>query len=125
MNSNLDIIKNADRNPIPNIQNAVAELNGFSKKLDNAGVSVQWLQGLDEMGPCLHGIVKFNKINDCLNFAKNVYDLQEKVDHHTNFVINNFTNIDVKISTHHPVPAVTQVDFLFAKQLISILEAQF
>ncbi len=121
MNFNLDTIKNADRNPVPNVQNTVTELNGFLKDHGSEKALGKWLQGVDEVGPCLHATFKFQDIDNCLKFAKTVYALQEKVDHHANFTITNFLTVDVKLSTHQPVPAITQVDFLFAKYLITLL----
>lgn len=121
MNFKLQDIKNADRNPIANVQNALTELNGFAKDHVSHDISMQWHQGVDKMGPCLHAIIKFKNVEACLKFAIAVYDLQEKVDHHSHFVIDNFLTVDMKLSTHHPAPAITNVDFLFAKYTIRLL----
>lgn len=121
LNSELQKIKNADRSPVPNVQNALTELNTFAKDHISSQTTMHWLQGVDEMGPCLQVKVKFKNIDDCLHFAKETYKLQEQVDHHSNFMIDNFLTVEIKLSTHQPVPAITYVDFLFAKQLIKFL----
>lgn len=121
LNSNAQNIKNADRNPVENVQNAIAELNGFSQQHESEHASIKWVQGVDQMGPCLHATIKFKNVEKCLKFAKEIYDLQESSDHHSNFIIDNFLTVDLKLSTHQPVPAITHVDFMFARELIDIL----
>jgi pterin-4a-carbinolamine dehydratase len=121
LNSDIQQIKQGDRHPVSNISTIIDELNSFAQTNSNPNVKIHWEISRDAMGPCLHAVIKFTKSDDCLNFAKAVHDLQEAADHHANFVMDNFHTVNIMLSTHHPVPAITSVDVLFAKYSISLL----
>ena len=55
-------------------------------------------------------------------FSKYISELQEAVDHHTNFTMKNFDTVEILLSTHQPVPGITTVDVEFAQHFFKFFE---
>lgn len=113
---NFDIlkIKQGDRNPVQDLDKAIIELNTLAAKAGNPNVTIRWVVAKDSVGPCLKATINFKRPTDCVQFAQFVHELQESADHHSNFAMDNFQTITIMLSTHHPIPAITSVDVLFA-----------
>lgn len=111
---NFEKIRQADRNPIKDIDKVIIELNILAAKDGNPNVTIQWKIGKDSVGSCLQATIKFKRPNDCVKFVEFVHELQEATDHHSNLMMDNFHTITLMLSTHHPVPAITSIDVLFA-----------
>lgn len=117
MNSEIAKIKNADRRPVECIDDIIVKLNNAATQNHTRSNNICWTLANDSVGPCLHAVIKFTNPIDCLKFVQYLYELQEAADHHSNFMMDNFHTINLMLSTHHPVPAITYVDVLFAEHL--------
>lgn len=121
MTFKIETIKNADRSLVKDLDGVYTKLNDHVKKHDHSNVKIVWAISSDEMGPCLEANITFKNPLHCLKFCHDVYELQEKSDHHSNFSMENFNQVRVLLSTHHPIAGITHVDVKFAEYLIDMI----
>ncbi|WGL59016.1 glutathione S-transferase N-terminal domain-containing protein [Pigmentibacter sp. JX0631] len=108
-------IKKSSRALISNLPEAVAQLNN---KLQNTFYkNITWHLKSNTSGPYILTNFKFSNYHQALNALEYLCDLQETSDHHTNFRLDNFTELAVEICTHQPKWGVTEMDLAFAEVL--------
>ena len=108
-------IKLSSRALISNLPEAVAHLNNKLKTTYNKNIT--WYLESNTSGPYILARFKFANYHQALNALEYLCDLQETSDHHTNFRLDNFTELAVEICTHQPKWGVTEMDLAFAEIL--------
>ncbi len=76
-----------------------------------------WTLERDQHGYCLRAHFTFPTHSDAVTKIKWLHDAQEICDHHTSFVLRDFTNLEITLVTHEPRWGVTQKDVTMAKLL--------
>ncbi len=108
-------IKNSSRNLIQNLDSAIEQLNNNIKRPDHK--QIIWTLSSNEYGPYISTKFKFAHYKQALTALDILCDLQETSDHHTNFSLDNFSELKVEICTHQPKWGVTEMDLAFAEVL--------
>ncbi len=108
-------IKNAARSLIQNLDAALEQLNNNIKRPDNK--KIIWTLNSNTQGPFISTKFKFDHYKQALAAIDILCDLQETSDHHTNFSLDNFSELKVEICTHQPKWGVTEMDLAFAEVL--------
>jgi len=117
--SETEKIKHADRTPIKNHEEVIAQLNFIAAKNKNHKHEITWNLGADSVGLALHAKIEFHDLSDCIEFLKFISNLQTATDHHADLVMKNFKTIDLLLATHQPIPGITMVDVTFAQYVSS------
>nr|BFD33060.1 hypothetical protein GTC16762_26780 [Pigmentibacter ruber] len=108
-------IKNSSRALISDLHSAVEQLNHKLKTTYHKNIT--WHLESNTSGPYIITHFKFSNYHQALNAIEYLCDLQETSDHHTNFRLDNFSELAVEICTHQPKWGVTEMDLAFAEVL--------
>ncbi|APJ03019.1 4a-hydroxytetrahydrobiopterin dehydratase [Silvanigrella aquatica] len=110
-------IKKSSRILVEDIEKEVKILNDkISSKIQNKN-PIFWKINKNEKGPFIETTVTFKNYDEALKSVNKICDLQETSDHHSNFILDNLSQIKVEVCTHQPKWGVTAMDFAFAEAL--------
>ncbi len=106
---NVEEIKNSSRKLVQDINQSLKSLN------ENFKTFTGWKVGKDEKGNFIHTNFNFKDSNNALKAVHLLNEIQEASDHHSAFVLENFSNLNIKLCTHQPKYGITEMDFSFAR----------
>lgn len=64
---------------------------------------------------------KFSGFNEAVEFVNKVAELANKADHHPDILIHNYSNVEIRLTTHSKLSKVTQKDHDLAEQIDSLI----
>ncbi|MFZ9519930.1 MAG: glutathione S-transferase N-terminal domain-containing protein [Silvanigrellaceae bacterium] len=99
------------------VQNASRTLMDDPRpQVKNAGEALSsWSVDRDSHGFCLSATFNFKTHAEAVERMNWLHDAHEICDHHTSFLLRDFTSIEISLVTHEPRWGVTEKDFAMAK----------
>ncbi len=103
-------VKNSSRELVVNLSESLSILNSKG---------IEWQIDKNAHGNFICTEFKFKNSKNAIEALRFLNDLQELTDHHSSFVMENFSSLKIELCTHRPKYGLTEIDFSFAELLVS------
>lgn len=114
---NIKYIKESSREIIEDIDSELIKLNQKIASCNKNNLIYSWKKDKNEQGYFIHTTFNFKSYEEALKAIQDICEVQESSDHHSHFILENYSQLKVEVCTHKPKWGVTAMDFAFAETL--------